>query len=447
MSALVLTLTDAGYTALVNPANTGTNAILVAEIGVTATGFDTNSRMTSLPGELKRITTFSGLVVANDTIHVTISDTSSDTYSLRGFCLYDDTGVVLALFGQAAVILEKSTQAVMLLSADVKFSNPIEAEIVFGDVTFANPPASMTVPGVTQHATNAEGLSGALGNRSIVASVLKYVMDSRFGAGAPSAFVKGLLHLSTAALFRGSLEIKSAALKDEGVGNELDADLLDGQHGTYYRAWENMIGAPAAFNPIGHGHTWIDISGAPATATRWPDWAEVTNKPAAFNPIGHQHDGNEITGRLGAVALYIGDWDTVLTNGWFMSLNALNSPVTGWLIGEVVAHNADWVTQTVFRFEIDHRLIYRRQRSAGSWGAWERCRIHQSDLDLRYAQLESPAFIGVPTAPTAEPVTNSTQLATTAFVKAAIAAELANYLPKNNPTFTGVMTGPAYNET
>lgn len=39
-----------------------------------------------------------------------------------------------------------------------------------------------------------------------------------------------------------------------------------------------------------------------------------------------------------------------------------------------------------------------------------------------YATKTSPAFIGVPTAPTAAASTNNTQIATTAFVKTAIAA-------------------------
>ena len=45
-----------------------------------------------------------------------------------------------------------------------------------------------------------------------------------------------------------------------------------------------------------------------------------------------------------------------------------------------------------------------------------------STLDTVYAKLDSPAFIGIPTAPTAAPGTNTTQLATTAFSAAAAAA-------------------------
>lgn len=33
------------------------------------------------------------------------------------------------------------------------------------------------------------------------------------------------------------------------------------------------------FALAGHTHNWSQISGAPATATRWPSWGEVTGKP------------------------------------------------------------------------------------------------------------------------------------------------------------------------
>lgn len=40
----------------------------------------------------------------------------------------------------------------------------------------------------------------------------------------------------------------------------------------------------------GHTHPWSQISGAPATATRWPTWSEVTTKPSTFPPATHDHD-------------------------------------------------------------------------------------------------------------------------------------------------------------
>jgi trimeric autotransporter adhesin len=58
------------------------------------------------------------------------------------------------------------------------------------------------------------------------------------------------------------------------------------------------------------------------------------------------------------------------------------------------------------------------------------------------APFNSPAFTGTPTAPTAAQGTNTTQLATTAFVNAEITADTANLAPLASPAFTGVPTAP-----
>lgn len=71
-----------------------------------------------------------------------------------------------------------------------------------------------------------------------------------------------------------------------------------------------------------------------------------------------------------------------------------------------------------------------------------------SDLALK-APLASPALTGVPTAPTAAALTNTTQLATTAFDTAAVAVETSRATtaealkaPLASPTFTGVPAAP-----
>jgi hypothetical protein len=58
------------------------------------------------------------------------------------------------------------------------------------------------------------------------------------------------------------------------------------------------------------------------------------------------------------------------------------------------------------------------------------------------APFASPAFTGTPTAPTASLGTNTTQIATTAFVNAEIASDTANLAPLNSPALTGVPTAP-----
>ena len=58
------------------------------------------------------------------------------------------------------------------------------------------------------------------------------------------------------------------------------------------------------------------------------------------------------------------------------------------------------------------------------------------------ANLASPTFTGTPAAPTAAQGTNTTQIATTAFVNAEIAADTANLAPLASPALTGTPTAP-----
>jgi hypothetical protein len=71
----------------------------------------------------------------------------------------------------------------------------------------------------------------------------------------------------------------------------------------------------------------------------------------------------------------------------------------------------------------------------GAGTTWARAdHVHPSDTSR--APLASPAFTGTPTAPTAAPGTNTTQLASTAFIA-------ASYAPLASPTFTGTVTAAA----
>ena len=71
-----------------------------------------------------------------------------------------------------------------------------------------------------------------------------------------------------------------------------------------------------------------------------------------------------------------------------------------------------------------------------------------SDVEKTIASLASaapsadPTFTGTPTAPTAAQGTNTTQIATTAFVNAEIAADTAAKAPLASPTFTGTPAAP-----
>ncbi|HID9490302.1 TPA: tail fiber protein [Stenotrophomonas maltophilia] len=223
-------ITNAGRAKLVNGTNTGTNTVLISQIGLTSTGFTPTAAMTQLPGEFKRMSSFGGESVAADTIHVTLQDSGTDKYPLRGFGLYLADGTLFAVYGQADAIMEKASISTLLLSADVVFADIDTAQIKFGSTQFLNPPATESVAGVVELADGPETIAGADGVRAVTARGLRAALDDRFGANAPTPFVKTMLALATAAAIRTSLEVKGAALKDMGHGKGLDADTLDGMH-------------------------------------------------------------------------------------------------------------------------------------------------------------------------------------------------------------------------
>ncbi|HGY5507891.1 phage tail fiber protein [Burkholderia territorii] len=167
MAGNFIRVTDAGRAALVAQGNTGTNEHRVTEIGLCTGAFVFDPAMTVMPNERKRVKTFGGKNVAKDTIHVTIQDTTNDQYSLYGYGLYLESGVLVAVYVQSTPIMEKSPAAYLMLASDMQFVSIDAAKLVFGDASFLNPPASETVQGVIELATQEEVNAGKDSLRAI----------------------------------------------------------------------------------------------------------------------------------------------------------------------------------------------------------------------------------------------------------------------------------------
>lgn len=249
-----LKITDAGFAKLVNPPNTGTNAVLITQIGLTSTAFTPSAGLTALPGEIKRVATFGGQAVGDDTLHVTIRDDSPTAYSLRGFGLYLADGTLFATYGQTDPIMEKSAASMLLLATDARFTEVDVTQIQFGNAEFIYPPATTEVLGVVELATNAEAEDAADTQRAVTPRGLRAFTDKRFGAAAPTALARTLLSAATTTAARTALELKGAALKDIGHGNGLDADTLDGRHASEFAL-------AGDFATVGHKHVIGDVTG------------------------------------------------------------------------------------------------------------------------------------------------------------------------------------------
>lgn len=81
-------------------------------------------------------------------------------------------------------------------------------------------------------------------------------------------------------------DVLAKMLTVDGAASGLDADLLDGQHGDYYRSWANLLNKPATMPPSSHTHPWAHIIDPPEQATRWPTYAEVTGKAPGIDVPG-----------------------------------------------------------------------------------------------------------------------------------------------------------------
>lgn len=180
MTALSLTITDAGRAALVAAA--GTAAVTITEAGVSASVIVAAPTLTALPGEIKRIAAVSGEAVDVTTVHLTIRDSSTDAYDVRAIALYLDDGTLFAVYAQPDPILGKAEVSTMFLACDLTFVAG-EADLVqFGDANFTDPPASESVKGVAYLATIAEALAGAVADKIITPATMKAVLDNYVAA-------------------------------------------------------------------------------------------------------------------------------------------------------------------------------------------------------------------------------------------------------------------------
>lgn len=295
MAGLQITITDAGRAALPNGTNTGTTAITISHVGVSPVNAPGPLKgLTALPGEVKRVSTFGGDIVADDVIHITINDETTDVYSVRAFGLYLSTGVLFAVFSSPDVVVEKSAGAMVLLSADITFKTLDTAVIEFGGTGFINPPATTERLGVVELATWEEAVTG---NRADLA-VTPFGLLKAFQSWATNFAAAVHAHpISQVTGLADALAAKSP------TGHKHDAS--DTNSGVFdvgripALGMEKITGlATALANKAAtiHGHVMSDIDGL----------VQALNGKSA---IGHKHDASDTTsgvfdvGRIPALAM------------------------------------------------------------------------------------------------------------------------------------------------
>lgn len=290
--ALQLVITNAGRAAVIDQAAGGFRAVRIAAVGVSPTAVNATPATTGLGDEVKRIVTIAGEATATNVTHLTVTDESADSYTVRSFALYLSDGTLFALYGQADPIVQKSAQALLLLSIDIALSDIPAAAITFGNANFTNPAATTDRAGVTRLATDEQHVAGELADRAATPRGLRAVLS--YFARLYSDVTFGLVSA------RGFL-----AYDDINVGSSW-------QTGSDNRYW---VGASAnTFYMGGHGHFFPGINGLVLTSDRFRlGAADIWT--AANDGAGSGLDADMLDGRQGADHMGIG----MATERWWTS--------------------------------------------------------------------------------------------------------------------------------
>ncbi|MNH79274.1 Phage Tail Collar Domain protein [compost metagenome] len=297
--ALSITITDVGRAALVNAQNTGSTAMVINRIGVSAShAVGDLKALTVLPNERKKLATIAGDVVADDVIHVTIRDDTTDAYDLRAFGVYFANNVLFAVCTQAEPIMQKAAAAMLLQAVDITLTTLDTEAITFGEAGFTNPPATTDRMGVVELATFEETLALEDATRAVTPFGLGRTLlawAANFAAKVHGHVIGDIQGLTEALGSKSPTGHQHAAADiTSGTFNiaRIPAIAMGGITG--------LVDALATKAASVHEHAASDITSGTFNIARIPAIAMggitgLVDALASKSPTGHQHAAADIT--------------------------------------------------------------------------------------------------------------------------------------------------------
>lgn len=322
MTALAITLTLDGIAAAINAANTGTGPLVISQIAL----------LSGPTTEIKRITTLGGEAIADNIIHVTITDETADTYTLTGLRLITDGGIIFATYHQASPILEKGAEQLVLLSADILLTSVPPGSVTIGGTGFQYPPATTARQGVIEIATDAEAQTGTDTTRALTpaglnaaAATTAPAMNGTAAVGTAKRWARAD-HVHPSDTSKANTSGTYAGLNVGNATNAGNADTVDGWHADSLRAWGNLTGKPSTLG--GYGITdALPITGGTLTGDLTTYRAAAPGTGTVF--FGNSgaryihYDGTNFV--MPGTNLFISGAQAVTSNGGTYSINITGS--------------------------------------------------------------------------------------------------------------------------
>jgi hypothetical protein len=152
--ALNFVITNVGKAAIAQAGTLG--PVVLSTIQVGNAGYTPSPTQTALQAPIKSLTPSGFSNPSSDTIHFTVSDETTDTYTCQEIGIITSTGILFAVYSQASPIVVKVSTTAAFFAIDLAITGIPPGSYTLGGTGFSYPPASETVKGVAFLATQSD---------------------------------------------------------------------------------------------------------------------------------------------------------------------------------------------------------------------------------------------------------------------------------------------------
>lgn len=169
--ALNFVITNAGRAAIAQAGTLGPVVLSTVQIG--NSGYTPQPTQVALQAPIKSLTPAGFSNPSSDTIHFTVSDETTDTYTCQEIGIITSTGILFAVYSQITPIVVKISTTAAFFAIDLVITGIPPGSYTLGGTGFSYPPASETVKGVMFLATQAAVNSGTEATTAVTPATLR----------------------------------------------------------------------------------------------------------------------------------------------------------------------------------------------------------------------------------------------------------------------------------